>query len=203
MGRKAFAVSTNIAVESDVQNMVKEVSGELGSIDILVNNAGLGNIDGVNAPRLTKLPEEMWDTLLNADLKGTYLCVKAVARQMIERKQGVIINIASVAAIRGVASPYGIAKAGVVRMTSGLALELGKHNIRVNGIAPGWIKVPAGAMVTQEEYEMMESLDYVKSVPLRRVGLPVDIAKTALFLASDTSSYITGQTIVVDGGMSA
>jgi 3-oxoacyl-[acyl-carrier protein] reductase len=201
MGRRAFAVSTDIASRADVENMAKQVSDELGPVDILVNNAGIGNIDGTNPPALVELSEETWDIMLNADLKGTYLCTKAVGAQMIERKQGVIINIASVAALAGSASPYGIAKAGVVRMTSGLGKDLGRHNIRVNAIAPGWIKVDPGAMVNEEEYEMFSNPQFLKGVPLGRVGLPEDIAKAALFLASDASSYITGETIVVDGGM--
>jgi len=201
MGRRAFAVSTDIAVASDVENMARQVSEALGPIDILVNNAGIGNIDGKNPAPIHRLPEDDWDLMMNADLKGTYLCIKAVGDQMIKRKQGVIINISSVAGLFGGGDPYSLAKAGVIRMTTGLAANFGKHNIRINGIAPGLVKVAAGAMLVEEEVEMMSNPKFMKSVPLGRACEPEEVAKTALFLASDASSYITGHTIVVDGGM--
>ena len=201
LGRRALAVETDVSVLGDVQKMAQQVADELGPADILVNNAGIGNIDGVNAPPMVDLPEDTWDRMMSIDLKGCYLCAQALAKTMIERKSGNIINIASINGFQGGASPYGIAKAGVMRLTSGLARDLAKHNIRVNSIAPGWIAVEPGSVINEEELAAMADPKFLETVPLGRIGQPDDIASAALFLASEAASYITGQTLVVDGGL--
>jgi 3-oxoacyl-[acyl-carrier protein] reductase len=201
MGRRAVAVTTDVSSRNDVEGMANQVLNELGPIDILVNNAGIGILDGQNALPVHKLPEDMWDTMIDTNLKGTYLCIKAVSEQMIERKRGNIINIGSVAGLFEGANPYALAKSGVIRMTLGLASQLGQYNIRINGIAPGLVKVEAGVMLTEAEVQFLSNSESIGGIPLQRAGLPQDVANAALFLASDASSYITGHTITVDGGM--
>lgn len=201
MGRRSLPIQADISSKRDVENLIQKVINELGTIDILVNNAGIGNIGGKNVPDMVELPEDVWDLMVDIDLKGCYLCCQAAGQRMIEQKKGNIINISSIAALQGRASPYGISKAGVIRLTSGLARDLGPYNIRVNAIAPGWIQVEPGVVITEEEHAVFSSPEVAKEIPLRRVGQPNDIASVALFLASDVSSYVTGQTIVVDGGI--
>ena len=198
LGRRSLAVQVDVTSKADVDDLVQKVEGELGGIDILVNNAGTFVI----AP-LIESREEDWDKVINVHVKGAYLCSQAVARRMIEQKRkGSIVNIASHFAFK--AAPdwgsYCVAKAGVVMLTRVLARELGSYNIRANALGPGLTK-------TEANRPRWTNLEYLKqreaAIPLGRAADPYDMVGTALFLASDASSYITGQTILVEGGVSA
>ena len=194
LGRRSLAVQTDISRKTDVDNLVQKVMGEFGAIDILVNNAAvLGKFS------LLEAPEDEWDRVIDTNLKGYYLCCQAVGKRMVERKGGNIINIASTAAFEGGGS-YNISKAGVVNFTRGLARELGRYNIRVNAIAPGWVITDMAKYIMREDPERLRR-EAEATIPLGRMAEPSDIASVALFLASDASSLITGQTIVVDGGL--
>lgn len=194
LGRRSLALQTDITRKSDVEELVQRTIEEFGCIDILVNNAGLY----LTAP-LLELREEDWDMVMNTDLKGYYFCCQAVGKKMLDRKSGNIINIASTSAIEAAkeVGVYCIAKAGVVMLSRVLALELAANKIRVNAIAPFWVKTKMSEAALSEPNVLKE----VKAqTPLGRVAEPSDIVGTALFLASDASSHITGHTIYVDGG---
>jgi NAD(P)-dependent dehydrogenase (short-subunit alcohol dehydrogenase family) len=194
-GNRSLAVQADITKRADVDNLVQRTMDEFGRIDILVNNAAIYT----TAP-LLELPEEDWDNIMNTDLKGYYFCCQAVAARMVEQKKGNIINIASTSAFRAVKEDgaYSIAKAGVVMLTKVLALELASHNIRVNAIAPWWVKTRMSEPWLGDPNALRE---IQKEAPMGRVGEPYDIVGPALFLASDASGYITGHTIAVDGGL--
>ena len=194
LGRRALAAQTNIAVKSEVDNMVAKTLDKFGTIDILVNNAAIN----VMRP-LVDLREDGWDKVMNVDLKGYFLCSQAAAKVMIGKQSGNIINIVSTGATK--AAPglgaYSIAKAGVVMLTKLLAVELAGYNIRVNAIGPYLVKT-AFSQPMWADPEACKSLE--SSIPLGRLAEAEDVMRTALFLASETSSYITGQTIFLDGG---
>lgn len=197
LGRRSLAVRVDITQKTDVENMVQRVIDEFGIIDILVNNAAMN----IMAP-LLELREDGWDRIIDTDLKGYYLCSQAVGKRMADRKRGNIINMASSAAIkaaRGMGA-YCIAKAGVVMLTRVLALELAGCNIRVNAIAPHLVKTKFSQPLWSNP-EIMKQVG--GEIPLGRLAETDDIIGSALFLASDASSYITGHTIVVDGGLNA
>ena len=195
--RRSLAVQADVTRKTDVDNLVKKVVDEFGHIDILVNNAAiLGN----KCP-LLEFSENDYDKIVDTDLKGYFLCSQAVGKRMAEQKGGNIINIASVDAMRPSlkSSPYSAAKAGVVMLTKSLAAELASDNIRANAIAPGWIKTE----MTKMRWGDPENLKQLEAtIPLGRMAQPGDIAPVAVFLASDASGYITGTTIIVDGGAS-
>lgn len=192
-GSEAFAVQCDVADSDAVQDTVKQVITTFGSIDILVNNAGITK-DNL----IMRMKEEDWDEVINTNLKGVFNTTKAVTRPMMKQKQGKIINITSSGGIIGNAGQanYVAAKAGVIGLTKTTARELASRNITANAIAPGYIAT-----------EMTESLpedvkaSILSQITLARFGDPDDIAKVALFLASDASDYMTGQIICVDGGM--
>ena len=195
--RRALAIETNIAIKSQVDNMVAKTAEELGTIDILVNDAAIN----IMRP-LVDLREDGWDKVMNVDLKGYFLCSQAAAKVMMGKQSGNIINMVSTGAAK--AAPglgaYSIAKAGVVMLTKLLAVELASYNIRVNAIGPYLVKT-AFSQPMWADPDACQSLE--ASIPLGRIAEPQDILSTALFLASDASSYITGQTIFVDGGTMA
>jgi len=194
LGRHALAVQTNIAVKAEVDNMVAKTLEKFGTIDILVNNAAINIMRN-----LVDLREDGWDKVMNVDLKGYFLCSQAAAKVMMEKKTGNIINIVSTGATK--AAPglgaYSIAKAGVVMLTKLLAVELASYHIRVNAIGPYLVKT-AFSQPMWSNPEALQALE--ASIPLGRIAEPEDVVSVALFLASDASSYITGQTIYVDGG---
>lgn len=173
--------------------LVTEVVNEFGTIDILVNNAGI-----TRDTLLMRMSEQQWDEVINANLKSVFNLTKAVQRPMLKAKKGSIINMSSVVGVKGNAgqSNYAASKAGIIGFTKSIAIELGSRNIRSNAIAPGFI-----------ETEMTSALDekvvkqWSESIPLKRAGTTEDVANLAVFLASDWSSYITGQCINVCGGM--
>ena len=198
LGRRSLAVQTDISKNTDVDNLVQRVMGEFGSIDILVNNAGVYS----SVSTIIELPEDEWDRVVDIDLKGYYLCCRAVGKEMIEQRKGNIINISSTSALAssGEISPYNAAKAGVTLLTRGLAWELGTYNIRVNAIAPGWVK----SEMTQPLWADPERLKQLGAgAPLGRAAEPEEIGTVAVFLASEAASFITGATIVADGGLTA
>ena len=193
MGRKAFVIKANVASMEETENMISEVAKELGSLDILVNNAGITK-DNL----LIKMKEEDFDKVIDVNLKGTFNCIKCASKLMIKKRQGRIINMASVVGIVGNPGQanYCASKAGVIGMTKSLAKELAGRNININAVAPGFIDTDMTKVLKDEAKDAM-----VKNIPLGRGGTPEDIAKAVLFLSSSLSDYITGQVINVDGGM--
>jgi len=193
MGSSGMAVKADVSIASEVENLVNEVLKTFGSIDILVNNAGITR-DNL----IIRMTEKEFDEVINTNLKGTFICTKAVSRVMIKQKSGKIINVSSVVGIVGNAgqSNYAAAKAGLIGFTKSMAKELAKRGINVNAVAPGFIQTDMTSVLPDNVKE-----EFLKSIPLMRIGKPEDIAKTVLFLASEYSDYITGQVINIDGGM--
>lgn len=196
-GFKSFACSGDVSDKVQVENLINKTIEEFGRIDILVNNAGIG---------ITKssidLEEEEWDQVVDIDLKGVFLVAQQAAKIMINQNSGCIVNIASlggkISSSRIV--PYTAAKAGVIHMTKGLAVEWARYNIRVNAVAPGYVRTPLTEEILNDEkiYKVLTGL-----TPMRRLGTVEEIANVVLFLSSEISSYITGETIIVDGGRHA
>ncbi|MFH1833657.1 MAG: glucose 1-dehydrogenase [bacterium] len=198
LGRGVLAKSCDVTDRRSVEDLAEAVVGEFGRIDVLVNNAGTA---------LTKLAEDLaeedWDRVIDVDLKGVFLCSTVFGRRMIAQRAGTIVNIASVLGLVGDKQilPYCVAKGGVVQMTRALALEWAKHNIRVNALCPGYVKTPmneADIMGNDKIYKHI-----ISKTPMRRLGEVEELIGPLVFLASDASSYMTGQTLVVDGGWTA
>jgi dehydrogenase/reductase SDR family protein 4 len=197
LGRRSLAIQADITKKAEVDNLVRKTAAEFGSIDILVNNAAMN----IRAP-LLELNEEGWDKVIDTDLKGYYLCSQAAAKIMVRQKRGNIINIASTAAMYTAPEmgAYCIAKAGVVMLTRILAVELAKYNIRVNAVAPSMVKTK----FSQPLWADAKTLGEIEAgIPLGKLAEPEDIVGSVLFLASEASAYITGHTLVVDGGSGA
>ncbi|MED3894538.1 3-oxoacyl-[acyl-carrier-protein] reductase [Priestia aryabhattai] len=193
LGTDAIAVQANVAESDSVQAMIKEAISTFGSVDILVNNAGITR-DNL----LMRMKEDEWDDVINTNLKGVFLCTKAVTRQMMKQRAGRIINISSIVGVSGNAGQanYVAAKSGVIGLTKTTAKELASRNITVNAVAPGFIATDMTDKLNKEVQAEM-----LKQIPLASFGQPEDVANAVAFLASDASRYITGQTIHVDGGM--
>jgi len=189
-----LAIQSDVSRSAEVEVMISSIKKRFGRIDVLINNAGI-----MANSLFTLIPEEDWDRVIAVNLKGTYLCSKFVSPLMIEQRYGIIINMASISAFRPLVgqSNYAAAKAGIVTLTKSLAKELGRWNIRANCIAPGYVQTELMDTFKSEGDKQM-----LKQIPLHRVGTPEDIADLALFLASDKSKYITGETIRIDGGLS-
>jgi 3-oxoacyl-[acyl-carrier protein] reductase len=192
-GVRGIAVRANVSKEEEVLKMMDIINKELGPIDILVNNAGVTK-DNL----LIRMKTEDWDKVIETNLKGTYICTKAVARGMMKRKSGKIINIASVVGISGNLgqSNYSASKAGIIGFTKSIAKELASRKINVNAVAPGFIDTDMTEILKED---IKDSI--VKNIPMGRIGSPKDIANIVIFLASEKANYITGQVINVDGGM--
>ena len=192
-GGEAIAVQANVADADSVTQLMNTTIETFGSIDILVNNAGITR-DNL----LMRMKEDEWDDVINTNLKGVFLCTKAVTRQMMKQRQGRIINISSIVGVAGNAGQanYVAAKAGVIGLTKTTAKELVSRNILVNAIAPGFITTD---MTDELPIELKEGM--LSQIPLAKLGQPEDIAKAVAFFASDAASYITGQTLHIDGGM--
>lgn len=192
-GGEAIKIKADVSKESDVKAMVKQTLDAFGRIDILVNNAGITR-DNL----IMRMSEEDFDQVIDTNLKGVFLCTKSVIRPMMKQKFGKIINVSSVVGISGNAGQanYVSAKAAVIGLTKTTAKELASRNILVNAIAPGFITTEMTDQLTDEQKKSMLEL-----IPLKSLGKAEDVANAALFLASDMSSYITGQTLQVDGGM--
>ncbi|WP_071395369.1 3-oxoacyl-[acyl-carrier-protein] reductase [Bacillus tuaregi] len=193
MGKDSFAIQCDVSNSDSVANMIKETIDRFEKIDILVNNAGITK-DNL----LMRMKENEWDDVMNINLKGVFLCTKAVTRQMMKQRSGRIINISSIVGVMGNPGQanYVAAKAGVIGLTKTTAKELASRGITVNAIAPGFITTEMTDKLSEDIQQEM-----LKVIPLAQFGEPKDIANTVVFLASDDSRYITGQTIHVDGGM--
>jgi len=197
LGRKALAVPVDVCDNNQVENMLSKAIEKFKGVDILVNDAGGGYL---TVPVLERR-EEDWDKIVRLNLKSAFLCCKVVGKAMVGQKRGNIINMASMAVFGPypLGADYAAAKAGVKHLTETLAVELGPHNIRVNALAPGVTETPMTAELYQRQPELKERR--LRNIPLKRLAKPEDIAKVALFLASDASGYVTGQTILINGGM--
>ncbi len=193
MGRDAFAIQADVSSSDSVTEMVKATIEHFGKLDILVNNAGITK-DNL----LMRMKESEWDDVININLKGVFLCTKAVTRQMMKQRSGRIINISSIVGVSGNPGQanYVAAKSGVIGLTKTTAKELSSRGITVNAIAPGFITTDMTDKLNEEVKSEM-----LKQIPLARFGEPKDIARTVIFLASEDGAYMTGQTLHVDGGM--
>ncbi|WP_199617889.1 3-oxoacyl-[acyl-carrier-protein] reductase [Paenibacillus alkalitolerans] len=193
MGRRAFAIRANVADAAQVEEMVSVALERFGKVDILVNNAGITR-DNL----LMRMKEEEFDEVIDTNLKGVFNCIKAVTRPMMKQRSGRIVNISSVVGALGNPGQanYVAAKAGVIGLTKSVARELASRSITVNCVAPGFIETD---MTDKLSSEMKEAM--LKQIPLASFGRPESIAKAVRFLASDDASYMTGQTLHVDGGM--
>jgi 3-oxoacyl-[acyl-carrier protein] reductase len=192
-GGKAVGIECDVTKASDVDAMVEKCTKEFGSLDIMVNNAGI-----TKDTLCMKMSEEQWDAVINVNLKGVFLCGKAAYKVMMKQKSGCIINMASIVGIIGNVGQtnYSATKGGVIAMTKTWAKEFSKRNVRVNAIAPGFIRTEMTDKMPDDIKEKFK-----QNIPLARLGETEDIANAASFLASQAASYITGQVLVVDGGM--
>jgi 3-oxoacyl-[acyl-carrier protein] reductase len=190
---KVMAIKSNAAVYKESEDLVNQVVSELGSIDILVNNAGITR-DNL----ILRMTEEQWDEVIQTNLKSVFNLTKQVMRPMMKARSGSIINISSIIGLKGNAgqSNYAASKGGIIAFTKSIAQEIGSRNIRCNAIAPGFIETDMTDALGEEAKE-----NFVKNIPLKRLGSAEDIANTAVFLGSDLSSYISGQTISVCGAL--
>jgi len=197
LGRRSLAVPTDVMQKAALDNLVQKTMAEFGAIDILVNNAGTSVRKSV-----LEHTDEDWNKVIDTNLTSYFLCSRAVAKVMTQRKKGNIISIASVRGIKGASGRigYNVSKAGVIMLTRCLALEFASDNIRVNAIAPGWIKTEMTAPLMNDPKACKE-ID--ATIPMGRWAEPDEMANVALFLASDMSSYVTGHTLVADGGITA
>lgn len=193
LGKECILTQGNVSIGDDVAQVVKISLDTLGKVDILVNNAGITR-DNL----LALMPEKDWDDVLSVNLKSAFLFTKWCARAMVRQRSGAIINIASVVGIAGNAGQtnYAASKAGLIALTKSSSKELAKRNIRVNAIAPGFIRTKMTDKLPPEVRQKVQD-----QIALNRFGEPQDVAEVACFLASEAAGYITGQTIVVDGGL--
>ncbi len=192
-GVKAKGYKSDAADFRQADQLLNDVIGEFGNLDVLVNNAGITQ-DNL----LLRMNEEMWDRVINVNLKSCFNTVKAVTKQMMKQKSGSIINMTSVVGLKGNAGQvnYAASKAGIIGLTKSVALELGSRGIRCNAVAPGFIETEMTGKLDEKTVQSWRD-----GIPLKRGGRPEDVADACVFLASDMSSYITGQVIQIDGGM--
>ncbi len=192
--RRALTIEVDVTDSASVAQMIGATHKEFGRIDILVCSAGAGW-----AERLDQMSDETWKWIIDTDLTGTFYCCREALRVMIEQKSGSIINIASVAGIKGPPGlgAYAASKGGVIAITKVLALENTRHNVRVNAIAPGYFRTDMNA-ASLDDPEIGPKI--VKRIPMRRVGMPEEIGPLAVFLASDDASFITGEVYGISGG---
>jgi len=193
LGIKAKGYQSNAASFEDAQKLAEDVAKEFGSIDVLVNNAGITK-DNL----LMRISEEDFDKVIEVNLKSVFNMTKAVQRTMLKQRKGSIINMSSVVGVKGNAGQtnYAASKAGIIGFSKSVALELGSRNIRSNVVAPGFIETEMTAKLDEEVVKGWRA-----GIPLKRGGTPDDVANVCVFLASDMSAYVTGQTLNVDGGM--
>ena len=193
LGRRAEGYSMDVANGAAVGEAVAKILADFGRIDVLVNNAGI-----TRDSLLMRMTEEDWDAVLDINLKGAFLVTKAVVKPMMKQRSGAIVNIASVVGIMGNPGQanYTASKAGLIALTKTTAKELGSRNIRVNAVAPGFIRTAMTDKLSEPAKEAM-----LRNVPLGRPGEPEDVAKAVAFLASDNAAYVNGQTLAVCGGM--
>lgn len=192
-GVRSVAVRADVSKADEVEAMVQQVVQGLGKIDILVNNAGV-----TRDTLLMRMDEKDWDLVLNVNLKGAFLCTKAVSRLLMRQRSGNIVNIASVVGLTGNAGQanYSASKAGLIGFTKSIARELASRNVQVNAVAPGFIETEMTTHLPQEAKDA-----FLNQIPMKRPGTPQDVARVVVFLASPASDYVTGQVIPIDGGM--
>lgn len=196
MGRRQHCVDLDVRDEQSIRRMAAEAEQAFGKIDILVNNAGCN----VRKPAL-EVTWDDWNTVLDTNLRGSFFVAQAAARGMVERRYGRIINIGSVTSVAGYAGlgPYGASRGGIRQLTMSLADDWGRHGVTVNCLAPGWFQTAQNRVM----YEDKEWVEYLtERIPLKRPGRPDDLDGAVVFLASEASRYVTGQTMLVDGGIS-
>jgi NAD(P)-dependent dehydrogenase (short-subunit alcohol dehydrogenase family) len=196
LGRKTFCVDLDVRDHASIQTAVAAVDQHFGKVDILVNNAGCN----IRKPAL-EVTWDDWNTILDTNLRGSFFVAQAVARGMISRGYGRIINIGSVTSVAGFAglAPYGASRGAIKQLTMSLADDWGRHGVTVNCLAPGWFRTKQNQVL----YDNQAWVDYITDrIPLKRPGLPNDLDGAVVFLASESSRYITGQTLLVDGGVS-
>jgi len=196
LGRRSVSVALDVRRQESIEEMVAAAEAAFGHLDILVNNAGCN----VRKPAL-EVTWEDWNLILETNLRGSFFVAQAVARGMIARHYGRIINIGSVTAVAGYAglAPYGASRGGIKQLTMSLADDWGKHGVTVNCLAPGWFRTEQNKVL----YENKEWVDYLcDRIPLKRAGQPQDLDAAVVFLAAESSRYVTGQTLLVDGGIS-
>jgi len=193
MGRKSIAMAADVGKPSEVAALFERLDETFGRIDILINNAGTGTLKP-----LEEVEFELWESVLKVDLTGPFLCTQAAARRMIPRRYGRIVNVASIGGVRGIDMdpPYSAAKSGLLGLTKSTARYLGKHNITVNAVSPGPVETELSKALPEER-----RLATAKSSALGRMGTPQDVADAILFFASDYARHVTGQMILVDGGI--
>lgn len=193
LGSEGIAIKADVSNVEQAKNLIDEALSKFNKIDILVNNAGITK-DNL----IMRMTEEDWDLVLDINLKGSFNVTKSIIRKMIKQKYGSIINISSIVGLTGNAGQcnYSASKAGIIGLTKSLAKEVGKKNIRVNAIAPGFIETD----MTDKLPDKIKA-EYIKGIALNKLGQPDDVANAVAFLASDYAKYITGQVIVVDGGL--
>jgi 3-oxoacyl-[acyl-carrier protein] reductase len=193
LGVKVMAYASNAADFAQTEQVVNQIITDFGSLDILINNAGITK-DGL----MLRMSEAQWDAVINVNLKSAFNFIHAALPQMMKQRGGSIINMASVVGVHGNAGQanYASSKAGLIALAKSVAQEMGPKGIRANAIAPGFIETAMTAALPEKVRE-----EWKKRIPLRRGGTPEDIAEVATFLASDMSSYVTGQVIQIDGGM--
>lgn len=200
LGRKALPIRSDVSNREEVIRLTEQAFKEFGRIDILVNNAGISP-KKEGGPTLTwEITPEEWDLVMGVNLKGTLFCSQQAVKYMLQQKAGAIVNISSLAGkAPGEPMPtgahYNISKAGIINLTQKLAAELAPHGIRVNAIAPGRIATPMAKLASKESNQAM-----LERIPMGRFGKPEEIANLVLFLASQVSSYITGETVNINGG---
>ena len=196
LGKECLALEMDVLEEESIKTAAKAAESHFGRIDILINNAGCN----IRKPAIDVTWDD-WNTILDTNLRGAFFLAQALAPGMISRNYGRVVNIGSVTCVAGYAglAPYGASRGGIRQMTMSLAHDWGSHGITVNCLAPGWFKTEQNAAL----YEDKGWVEYVEErIPLGRVGRPDDLDGTCIFLSSDASAYITGQTILVDGGIS-
>jgi gluconate 5-dehydrogenase len=196
LGRKALCLELDVRDKNSIENMAAAAEKAYGKIDILVNNAGMN----IRKPALDVTWED-WNQILDTNLRGSFFVAQAVARRMVPRGYGRIINIGSVTSVNGYAGlgPYGASRGGIRQLTMSLADDWGKHGITVNCLAPGWFQTAQNKIM----YENKEWVEYLSDrIPVKRPGRPDDLDSSVVYLAAESSRYITGQTLLVDGGIS-